>query len=565
MPDRESTALLRRVVTRSPGWLLAAGLTGASASVAGLLLPDAMARAVDAALAGTRASAGIAWLLGIVVVIAASDAVNVVATTRLTAYGIAWLRRLVAGHVVDCGDQRRVSALGGTGDIVSRLTGDAAQAGAVPATAIQLVLGSITSVGSVVALALLDPLLAVVFLASVPLALLLARAHLRTTSGHAATYRELSGELSARLLDATLGIRTIAATGTAEQEAARVLLPLPAMNAAGLGLWRAQAVMIWRAALLLPAVQLAVLFAAGFGVVSGRLSPGGLLAAMGYVGMGMTMIGYLPLLTTLATARAGATRLAQVLAVPVRTSGERELPEGCGSLELRGVRVLNPGGGVALSHVDLVVPAGSVVAVVGGAGAGKSTLAAVAGGLVAPDLGQVRLDGVDLADLRPAALRSAFGFAFERPALLGDTVAGAIGYGSTDDPDAIRAAARSAQVHDALRRLPDGYDTPTASTPLSGGEAQRIGLARAFVRGPRVLVLDDATGSLDTVTEARVDLAVRTSLPGHTRLVVTHRLSTAEDADLVVWLAAGRVRRVGRHRQLLRYKEYRAIFAEAPG
>lgn len=561
----ESTALLRRATTRSPGWLVAAGLSGASAAVAGLLLPDATARAVDAATSGNRAAAGIPVLLGIVVVIAGADALNVVATTRLTATGTAWLRGLVAGHLIRSGDQRRVSALGGTGDLVSRLTGDAAQAGAVPGTAIQLVLGSITSVGAVVALALLDPLLAAVFLASVPLALVLARAHLRTTSGHAATYRELSGELSARLLDAGLGIRTIAATGTAEQETARVLLPLPAMHRAGLGLWRAQAVMIWRAALLLPSVQLAVLCAAGVGVVTGRLSPGGLLAAMGYVGMGMTLIGYLPLLTTLATARAGAARLAEVLEIPPRAGGERELPEGCGSLDLRGITVLNPDGAAALSDVDLHVPAGRVVAVVGRAGSGKSTLAAVAGGLVVPDRGEVRLDGVPLAELRPSALRSAFGFAFERPALLGDTVAGVIGYGSTDDGETIRAAARSAQVHDALSRLPDGYDTPTASTPLSGGEAQRIGLARAFVRGPRVLVLDDATGSLDTVTEARVDLAVRTSLPGHTRLVVTHRLSTAEDADLVVWLAAGRVRRIGRHQKLLRHKDYRAIFTEAPG
>jgi ATP-binding cassette subfamily B protein len=569
MPDEDHTArrnvLLRRAVTRSPALLVVSGLSGALASVAGLLLPDATARAVDAALAGHRAGAGVPVLLGIVVVIAVADAVNVVATTRLTATGIAWLRGLVAGHVVDCADQRRVAALGGTGDIVSRLTGDAAQAGALAATVSQLVLGLITSVGAVVALALLDPLLALVFLASVPLALLLARAHLRSTSGHAATYRALSGELSARLLDAAIGIRTITASGTADQEAARVLAPLPAMHGAGLGLWRAQAVLIWRAALLLPAVQVAVLLAAGVGVATGRLSPGGLLAAMGYVGMGMTIIGYLPMLTTLANARAGAGRLADVLAIPVRTGGDLALPDGGGALELRGVTVRNEGGGTALSDVDLQVPAGAVVAIVGGAGAGKSTLAAVAGGLVAPESGEVLLDGVPLTRLRPAALRSAFGFAFERPALLGDTVAAAIGYGSTDDGDAIRAAARAAQVHDALSRLPDGYDTPLASTPRSGGEAQRIGLARAFVRSPRVLVLDDATGSLDTVTEARVDLAIRTSLPGHTRLVVTHRLRTAEHADLVVWLAAGRVRRVGAHRELLRHEDYRAIFTEARG
>jgi ATP-binding cassette subfamily B protein len=563
MPDREADVLLRRVTVRTPGWLVTAAATGALAAVAGLLLPNAMAHAVDAALAGNPAATGVPLLLGLVVAIAGADAVNEIATAALTATGTAWLRRMVADHVVTCGNQRGVAALGDTGDVVSRLTGDAAQAGGVAATAIQLVLGGVTSIGSVVALALLDPWLAVVFAASVPLALLLARTHMRTTSGHIASYRELAGELSARLLDAAVGIRTIAATGTADQEAARVLRPLPALHGAGIGMWRAQAVMIWRAALLLPAVQLAVMVAAGFGVLTGRLTPGQLLAALGYTAMGMTLIGYLPLLTTLATARAGAGRLVEVLRVPVRSGGTTELPDGAGELILRDVTVLTGTGAEALAGVDLLVPAGAVVAIVGKSGAGKSTLAAVAGGLVAPDHGEVLLDGVPMDQLLPAALRAAVGFAFERPALLGGTVAGAIGYGSDPEPAAVQAAARSARVHDAVCRLPDGYDTPLAETPLSGGEAQRIGLARAFVRTPRVLVLDDATGSLDAVTEAEVDHAVRTSLPGHTRLVVTHRLRTAEHADVVVWLESGRVRGATRHASLWRNPDYRAVFTQA--
>ncbi|HVV20995.1 MAG TPA: ABC transporter ATP-binding protein, partial [Pseudonocardiaceae bacterium] len=510
--------------------------------------------AVDAALAGDPAAVGVPLLLGLVVVIAGADAVNEVATNRLVATSTAWLRRITAARLVECGDER---ATGEPGDVVSRLTGDAAQAGAVASTAIQLLLGGITSVGAVVALALLDPWLAVVFAASVPPALRLARSHLRTTSGHVADYRELAGELSARLLDAVTGIRTIAATGTAEQEAARVLRRLPALRRSGLGMWRTQAVMIWRAALLLPAVQLAVLVTAGFLVWQGRLTPGEVLAALGYTAMGMTLIGYLPLLTTLATARAGAARLVEVLRLPTRPAGDLDLPDGFGELDLR-----NVSSGV-LSGVDLCVPAGAVVAVVGRSGAGKSTLAAVAGGLVPPDAGTVLLDGVPLTAIRPDALRSAVGFAFERPALLGDTVAETIGYGHTEDVERVRAAARAANVHDAVSRLPDGYRTALADAPLSGGEAQRIGLARAFVRRPRVLVLDDATASLDAVTEAGVAEAIRTSLPGHTRLVVTHRLRTAEQADLVVWLDSGRVRGVDRHARLWPDPDYRAVFRQA--
>jgi ATP-binding cassette subfamily B protein len=563
MPDREADVLLRRVVVRAPGWLVTAATTGALAAVAGLLLPDAMARAVDAALAGDPSASGVPLLLGLVLALAGADALNEIATARLTATGTAWLRRLVTDHVVGCGNQRGVAALGDTGDVVSRLTGDAALAGGVAAIAIRLVLGAVTSIGSVVALAALDPWLAVVFAASVPLALLLVRTHLRTTSVHIASYRELAGELSARLLDAAVGIRTITASGTAEQEAARVLRPLPALHGAGTGMWRVQAVMIWRAALLMPAVQVAVLGAAGFGVLTGRLTPGQLLAALGYTAMGMTLIGYLPLLTTLATARAGAGRLVEVLRVPVRATGTAELPDGAGEVILRDVTVLTGTGAEALADVNLLVAAGAVVAIVGRSGAGKSTLAAVAGGLVAPDRGEVLLDGVPTGELDPAALRAAIGFAFARPALLGGTVAGAIGYGRDPDRAAVEAAARSARVHDAVCRLPGGYDTPLAQTPLSGGEAQRIGLARAFVRAPRVLILDDATGSLDAVTEAEVDHAVRTSLPGHTRLVVTHRLRTAEHANMVVWLESGRVRGINRHTVLWLNPDYRAVFTQA--
>jgi ATP-binding cassette subfamily B protein len=175
----------------------------------------------------------------------------------------------------------------------------------------------------------------------------------------------------------------------------------------------------------------------------------------------------------------------------------------------------------------------------------------------------VLLDGVPVDRIRPDELRAAVGYAFERPALLGGTVAGAIGYGTDAEPPAVIAAARSARVHEAVRLLPEGYWTSLVDAPFSGGEAQRIGLARAFVRAPRLLVLDDATGSLDAVTAAEVDEAVRTSLPGHTRLVVTHRLRTAEQADLVVWLAAGRVRGTGPHSTLWQDPGYRAVFTEA--
>lgn len=117
-------------------------------------------------------------------------------------------------------------------------------------------------------------------------------------------------------------------------------------------------------------------------------------------------------------------------------------------------------------------------------------------------------------------------------------------------------------MHDLVVRLPDGYRTPLTETPLSGGEAQRVGLARALARGPRVLVLDDATASLDTVTESLVDKSISDTMPGTTRIVVTHRVAVARRAGMVAWLDHGRLRAVGPHDTLWAESGYRAIFTD---
>ncbi|MBP2334328.1 ATP-binding cassette subfamily B protein [Saccharothrix coeruleofusca] len=533
--------LLRTVVRRDPRWLLL-GINALVATAAGLLLPTALARAVDAALTGRLDAGTVLALAGLAGVELVGDAVGVVLAASLTARGASWLRRRLAEHLLALGHPSPFAA----GDAVSRLTGDSAIAGGVAVLLVNLGITVLTAAGAVLALALLDWRLAAVFLLSVPPALLLVRSHLRLTAEDVTTYQEVSGELSARLVDAVGGLRTIAAAGAADQEAHRVLRPLPRLALAGVGMWRTQARMIWRAGLLLPAVELAVLTAAGFGVVAGRLSVGDVLAALGYVALGMAVVGQAAVLTALERARASARRLEEVLAVPV----PEVVPPGSappGEVRLRGVCVPD-----ALHDVDLTVPAGAFFAVVGRSGAGKSSLAAVIGGVVTPSSGQVRRGG-------------SAGCAFERPALLGATVADAVGYGvfehgATADADRVERACRAAQVHDVVVRLPEGYRTPLADTPLSGGEAQRLGLARALVRDPDVLVLDDATASLDTVTEATVERALRTALPGRTRIVVTHRAATARRADAVVWLEDGRVRAVGPHSALWRDAEYRAVF-----
>ncbi|GGN24872.1 ABC transporter ATP-binding protein [Lentzea pudingi] len=527
--------LLFSVVRRDhrPWFLL---LNAAVATTGGLLLPAALAGAVDMALSGEFVLFTVVWLLLLAATEIVGDAIGIVLAATITSRATAWLRRELSRKLLSLGHPSPFAA----GDAVSRVTGDCGNAGGIAVTLITLLVTAVSSVGAVVALALLDWRLAVVFAVSVPLAMLLVRTHMQLTADDVLAYQEVSGDVSARLLDAVSGRRTIAAAGIAGHETERVLRPLPRLAAAGAGMWRTQAKMMWRAGLLLPAVEVAVLVTAGFGVMEGRLTPGDVLAALGYAALGMGVVGQIPQLTALERTRASATRIAEVLGteVPARPA---VLP-GAGVLELREVTV-----GTALRDVTLSIPAGSFAAVVGRSGSGKSTLAAVLGGLSAVDSGTVRRDG-------------AIGYAFERPALLGTTIGRSIGYGTDSDEIQVRDAAVAAQVHDVLIRLPQGYETPLADAPLSGGEVQRIGLARAIIRDPEVLVLDDATASLDTVTEAKVDKALTTALPGRTRVVVTHRPATAARADVVVWLDDGRVRGTGTHRELWEHEDYRAVF-----
>jgi ATP-binding cassette subfamily B protein len=208
-----------------------------------------------------------------------------------------------------------------------------------------------------------------------------------------------------------------------------------------------------------------------------------------------------------------------------------------------------------------VVPAGALVAVVGRSGSGKSLLAALVGRLVDPDEGDVLLDGVPLREIDRGELRRAVGYGFARPALFGETVADAIAFGVDAPPaEQLEEAARAARADGFIRLLPDGYATPLAQAPMSGGETQRVGLARTFAHAGRVVVLDDVAASLDTVTEHHISGVLTGALGDRTRLVVAHRASTVAQMDAVIWLDRGGVRAMAPHRELWQNPEYRGLF-----
>ncbi|KAB7847251.1 ABC transporter ATP-binding protein [Streptomyces mobaraensis] len=536
--------------------LAALSLTSAGAA---LLLPAALGRAVDRLLAhDAGATRWVALCAVLLTAPAALDALADLLAGTTAARSTAWLRHRLLRHVLAAGP--RATADAPPGDLVTRLVGNTADAGAAPGALAAAVASAAGPLGGVVALALIDPWLAVAFLAGAPLLVLLLRAFARASTDCAARYQRLQGDIAGRLAEALTGARTIAAAGTADRERARILRPLSGLSRQGHRVWRVQGRAAARAVTLVPLLQIAVLAVAGLRLSQGRISVGDVLAASRYAvlatGVGM-IVGQL---SGLVRARAAAGRLAEVLAVPAPAYGTRPAPPGDGTLELRGVTAVR-GDRIILCDVDLTVPGGTSVAVVGRSGTGKSVLAALAGRLADPDAGTVALDGVPLPELSHDALRHAVGYAFERPALLGGTIGGTIAFGAADPGhEAVTAAARAACADGFVRRLPEGYATPCAAAPLSGGEAQRLGLARAFAHAERVLVLDDATSSLDSPTEREVGRALLHDVAARTRLIVAHRASTAARADRVVWLDDGRVRAAGPHAELWRLPEYRAVF-----
>lgn len=546
--------------SRRPVWSAVFVLGSVVGAATGLLLPMSLAAATDAVLGRHDTTAAFARLGLVLIISVSAQMLAGYGGSMCVIAGTAWVRRHLLRHVFALGV--RGSGRFAVGDLTSRLLGDTAHVAQVLPSVMAVVISAGTSIGGVVALWLIDPWLGLTFLLVLPPALFVFRRFMIHSTDLHTRYQRLLAAIAVRLSDALTGVRTIRAAGTAGIEADRVLGPLPELAETGMATWRLQRRTVWQGLLLAPLMEALVIAVAGLGVATGRLTPGSLVAATGYVAIAVGFIGQIDSLMALASVRAGALRVVEVLSQPVQPTPltPRPIPAGAGELEFRGVTV-TVDGRVVLDRIDLHVPAGTSVALVGRSGTGKSTLAALAGRLADPDEGTVAIDGVDVTDLDPLDLGGMLGYAFERPTLLGDTVADAIGYGSaTASREDVVHAATAVRADTFIRRLPAGYDSPLADTPLSGGEAQRLGLARAVVHQPRILVLDDATSSLDTATEAQVSATLTELFDGRTRLLVAHRATTAARADLVAWLDEGRVRALAPHAQLWREPDYRAVF-----
>ncbi len=557
-PSQPTTRLLIRVGRHAGGWVAVLAVNTLIIAAAELALPTVLGGTLDDLIGDGAVSRSLVLLILLVVVLSLGEALEDLGTGTATARSTAWFRHTGLAHLLSVSS--RTAQRFSPGDLVSRLVGNTAEAGSVAPDVIRGAAALIPAVGATIALALIDPWLCVTFLIGAPVLTALLWAFARDASEIAEGYLTVQGTIAGRLVQALSGARTIAAAGTVERETERVLGPLAALHDYGMRMWRAQTRITSQDLLLLSGLEIAVLAVAGLQLSRGLISPGELLAASQYVALGAALSSVIPALTRFIRSRAAAQRVGEVLDLPDVAYGSTALPQAGGLIEFRDVSV-RVGERVILDHLDLVIAGGSLVAVVGNTGAGKSLLAGLAGRLVDPEDGVVLLDGVPLPELTRTELRSMVGYGFERPVLIGDTLADAIAFGAqTPGPDEVVAAAEAARADHFIRFLPDGYQTRIGDAPMSGGEMQRVGLARAFAHTGRVLILDDVAASLDTVTEHEISQALTGAMANRTRLLVAHRASTAARADQVIWLYEGRVRAQAPHRDLWSDPEYRGIF-----
>jgi ATP-binding cassette subfamily B protein len=549
----------------------------------GFLKPYKRGAAVSLVLAATAMAATVAipWLTGQAVdKIDGGDRdglttlVLVIAGVTLVRLVLSVARRLVAGRVslgVEVDLRNLVYAhlqsleLGffattQTGQLMSRATVDLQSVRFFLGYGLVFILQSaLTIVLAAIAMLALQPALGALALVPVPFVVVVAARYGRRSRPSLQEVQQRIAELTADVEENVSGVRVVKAFAAEPRRLERFRGSVTRVFDQSMDATRLRA--FYNPFIgFLPNLGLAViLLVGGRQVVNGTLTLGDFTAFYAYLLMLIGPMRQLGIALGLAQrATASGARLFEVLDREPRLlapADARPLPEGRGRVELRDVTFSYESAAIAsLRDVSLTVEAGSTVALVGATGSGKSTLVRLIGRLYDPTSGSVLVDGVDVRELDLRELRRAIAVVDDDPFLFSATVHDNIAYGRPDaSREEVERAAERAQAAGFIAALPDGYDTRVGERglTLSGGQRQRLAIARALLADPRILILDDATSSVDATTEQAIKQALREVMAGRTTFVIAHRLSTIALADEVVVLEDGRIAAEGTHDELL--------------
>jgi ATP-binding cassette subfamily B protein len=417
---------------------------------------------------------------------------------------------------------------------------------------------ALTILFAAVAMFVLDPVLALLALAPVPFLVATATRYSRRNRPAEQEVQQRIGEVTAGAEESISGIRIVKAFARERHMLGRFRHSVNRVFEQSMVSTRLQAFYTPLMGFLPNLGLAAVLLVGGLQVVNGHTNIGHLTAFYLYVVMLSGPVRWLGMSLSMAQrAVASGNRMFEILDREPSMESPPDappLPEGRGQVSLQRVTLRYDGAEPALTGIDLEVEPGRTVALVGPTASGKTSLVGLLARLYDPSEGRVVIDGADIRDVDLASLRSEIAFVADDSFLFSDTVAGNIAYARPEaTPEEIESAARRARAHDFITRLPDGYETVIGERglTLSGGQRQRIAIARALLAEPRILILDDATSSVDARTEAQIKAGLREAMEGRTTFIVAHRLSTISLADEIVVLDQGRIVDRGTHEELL--------------